>query len=189
MTAMVEPRIQYATTSDGVSIAYTTTGEGTPLVRTTRLGLGNVQLETLHPDVQRWFDSLNHHLVTYDPRNAGLSSKSEDYSLDAHVRDLDAVVDAIELDRFALYGSRNSGPVAIKYAATHRDRVSRLVLFCASPDGRTRDGNLSDPMRKLARDDWKTYTKAAASDFFAFGAGDFAKDFVRDWQQNFTADE
>jgi pimeloyl-ACP methyl ester carboxylesterase len=44
------------------------------------------------------------------------------------VADLEAVVDAAALDRFALYGASQGGAVAIAYAARHAERVSRLVI-------------------------------------------------------------
>ncbi len=39
----MEPRIQYAKTSDGVDLAYWTTGEGKPLVLLNQLLASNVQ--------------------------------------------------------------------------------------------------------------------------------------------------
>jgi len=39
----MEPRIQYAKTSDGVSIAYAVAGDGPPLVRVPLPGANHVQ--------------------------------------------------------------------------------------------------------------------------------------------------
>jgi len=50
----MEPRIQYAKTSDGVSIAYCAMGEGTPLVYMPAQ-ISHVQLEWQNPDVRRWY--------------------------------------------------------------------------------------------------------------------------------------
>ncbi len=41
----MEPRIQYAQTEDGVSIAYWTLGEGMPLVDPFGAPFGHIQLE------------------------------------------------------------------------------------------------------------------------------------------------
>ncbi len=41
----MEPRIKYAKTSDGVSIAYATAGEGTPLILAPSPPLCHVQLQ------------------------------------------------------------------------------------------------------------------------------------------------
>ena len=41
----MEPRIQYAKTSDGVSIAYAAMGDGPPLVYMPNLPVTNIELE------------------------------------------------------------------------------------------------------------------------------------------------
>jgi pimeloyl-ACP methyl ester carboxylesterase len=45
------------------------------------------------------------------------------------VQDLETVVDAAQLDRFALLGISRGAPIAIAYAVQHPERVSRLVLY------------------------------------------------------------
>jgi class 3 adenylate cyclase/predicted alpha/beta hydrolase len=68
--------------------------------------------------------------VRFDGRGMGLSDRRvSDYSLEAHVRDLEAVVDALGLERFALYGISQGGPPAITYAVRHPERVSHLILY------------------------------------------------------------
>ncbi len=41
----MEPRIQYAKTEDGVSIAFCTLGEGMPLVHMPNLPFSHIQME------------------------------------------------------------------------------------------------------------------------------------------------
>jgi pimeloyl-ACP methyl ester carboxylesterase len=69
-------------------------------------------------------------LYRYDPRGYGLSEyDGGEISLDTMVADLDAVVAAANLDRFALWGATSAGSLsAIAYAARHPQRVSHLVL-------------------------------------------------------------
>ena len=68
--------------------------------------------------------------VHYDERGNGLSDwDSPEFSVDAFVHDLEAVVDALGLDRFVLIGSSKGGPTSIAYAARHPERVSHLVLY------------------------------------------------------------
>jgi pimeloyl-ACP methyl ester carboxylesterase len=45
------------------------------------------------------------------------------------VQDLETVVDAAQLNRFALLGISRGAPIAIAYAVKHPERVSRLVLY------------------------------------------------------------
>jgi pimeloyl-ACP methyl ester carboxylesterase/DNA-binding CsgD family transcriptional regulator len=69
-------------------------------------------------------------LVRYDGRGCGLSDRTAaELSLDAFVADLEAVVDAAGVDRFALLGCSQGCAVSIAYAARHPERVSSLVLL------------------------------------------------------------
>ena len=88
---------------------------------------------------RHWWEALSsrHTLVRYDERGCGLSDwdvDGESFTLDAWVRDLEAVVDALGLERFPLLGISQGGPIAITYAHRHPERVSgtRLRLARAS---------------------------------------------------------
>ena len=51
--------------------------------------------------------------------------------VDAFVLDLESVIDGAGLERVVLWGSNFGGPIAVRYAARHSDRVSRLILDCS----------------------------------------------------------
>ena len=72
----MEPRIQYAQTADGVSIAFWTLGEGMALVHMPFL-FSHIQLEWQMPETRRWYERLsqNRKLVRYDGRGTGLSER------------------------------------------------------------------------------------------------------------------
>ena len=55
--------------------------------------------------------------------------RPSDYSLEARVQDLEAVVDSLRLPQFHLFGHSQGAVAAIEYAARHPERVSRMVLF------------------------------------------------------------
>ncbi len=132
MPAM-EPRIQYAKTKDGVSIAYWTMGKGMPIVQMPAGPFSHIQLEWQWPEWRHSYERVTakRMLVRYDGRGAGLSERDvSDYSLDARVLDLEAVVERLGLERFALLGAFDSGPVAIAYAVRCPQRVSHLLLWC-----------------------------------------------------------
>jgi pimeloyl-ACP methyl ester carboxylesterase len=71
----MEPRIQYAKTSDGVDIAYATAGDGPPLLVVPTAPLSHVQAiwETLAHIYQPLAERF--HLVWYDSRGSGLSDR------------------------------------------------------------------------------------------------------------------
>src|SRR5689334_5930831 len=102
----MEPEIRYTTTSDGVSIAYYTMGEGHPLVIASTMLWSHLQLEL--PRVGEFYRSgqglgRGMQVVRYDARGTGLSDRSTlDFSMEARLRDLEAVVERLRLTRFAL---------------------------------------------------------------------------------------
>src|SRR5947208_1278114 len=75
MIAAMEPRIQYAKTSDGVSIAYWVLGKGMPLVYASSPPFNHLQMEWQIPQLRLLFERLarGRMLVKYDHRGCGLS--------------------------------------------------------------------------------------------------------------------
>src|SRR3990172_33965 len=69
---MAEPRIQYAQTSDGVSIAYCEAGEGTPFIEA--LWLSNIELEFRDWEWHRIM-AARRRLIRFDHRGCGLSAR------------------------------------------------------------------------------------------------------------------
>lgn len=131
-------QIRFATASDGVKIAYAESGKGLPLVRAGHW-LTHLEWDWQTPVWGPWLEALSarHHLYRYDSRGCGLSDRDIDsIRLEDLVADLEAVVDAAGLDRFALLGASQGGAVSIAYAARHPDRVSHMVLLDALARGR-----------------------------------------------------
>jgi DNA-binding CsgD family transcriptional regulator len=95
-------------------------------------------------------------------RGTGLSDRDvEDLSHEALVRDLEAVVESAQLDKFTLVGQQASGPTAISYAARHPERVERLVLM--STFARVADvfpGPTIEAFSQLARSNWPLAAQA-----------------------------
>src|SRR3990172_4412836 len=129
----MEPRIQYAQTSDGVSIAFWSLGEGIPFVQMPSPPWSHVQLEWQMPAIRSWYERLaeKRQFVRFDSRGTGLSEqKGADFSLDTLVLDLEAVVDRLGLARFGLGGFTDSGAAAISYAVRHPEGGSHLLPLC-----------------------------------------------------------
>jgi class 3 adenylate cyclase len=168
----MEPRIQYAKTADGVSIAFATTGEGPPLVFVTQPLVSHVQLEWRQPVLRALYGGIatSRMLVRLDVRGTGLSEREvDDLSIDACVRDLEAVVDRLELSSFALVGTEAGGLTAITYAVRHPERVSHLVLLNAyARDAETAATPQVQALLQLERSDWEMFAESIGALVFGY---------------------
>jgi pimeloyl-ACP methyl ester carboxylesterase/DNA-binding CsgD family transcriptional regulator len=134
----VTQKVQFCCAPDGAQIAYAVHGSGPPLVRTPTW-LTHLEFDWESPVWRHWLDGLaeGRTLIRYDERGCGLSDRDlEDVSLEARVRDLEAVIDAAGFEQVALLGMSQGGPAAIAYTARHPGRVSHLVLFATYARGR-----------------------------------------------------
>lgn len=132
-----QQQIRFATTDDGVKIAYAESGGGMPLVRAAHW-MTHVDWDWRTPVLRPWLERLSqrHRLVRYDARGSGLSQRDiTSFGLEELVSDLEAVVDACGLQQFALFGASQGGAAAITYAARHPERVTHLVLMNAYARG------------------------------------------------------
>lgn len=145
-TALAVQRIDDCRAADGVRLAVADVGRGMPLVRT-----------------PTWFNHLEHEwqvsfrgglyqhlaerlrLIRYDGRGSGLSERYvPEISFDTMDCDLEAVVDALQLPRYALLGISQGAPVAIAHAARYPERVSKIILNGGFALGRNKRGSAKD---------------------------------------------
>src|SRR6266498_2901306 len=135
---VVGPRIQYARTSDRVSIAYWAIGDGPPLLHLPWGTLSHCQGEWRLEGCRRWYErlALRSTVIRYDPRGCGRSDPmGGSLSVDDLVKDIEAIVALLGLKQLALLAAGESGNTAIAYAAKHTDPVSRIVLGWSASAG------------------------------------------------------
>lgn len=147
----MDQQLGFCTTPDGVRICYATAGEGTPLVSAPNW-LSHLELEKRSPVWRHWWEELakDHLLVRLDQRGCGLSDWAvEDLSLAGRVIDIETVVDAVGLDRFALLGISQGGAAAIEFAVRHPERVGHLILYGAYARGASRRGRPPEEQEAL----------------------------------------
>ena len=172
----MEPRIQYAKTEDGVSIAYSSVGEGDPVVLMQSIW-GTIAMSPVLPFYAEIRESLIEsglRVITYDGRGIGSSERSAmDFSLEAKLIDLKAVLDHLELRRPDLLALNHATPPAIAFAAANPDRVGKVVL--ASPYTSGQQYFTSTPtlralvaMEPLAQSEWEVYLKNIAATVSGF---------------------
>jgi pimeloyl-ACP methyl ester carboxylesterase/DNA-binding CsgD family transcriptional regulator len=126
------PSIRYASTDDGVQIAFATLGEGAPVLCLPPFPFSHVEAGWDLDGQRRWYEGLARgtHIALFDARGTGLSDRERaEFTLDAMTRDLEAVAGRLGWEQFALCGLFNGAPVAIAYAARHPEAVTDLILW------------------------------------------------------------
>jgi pimeloyl-ACP methyl ester carboxylesterase len=164
--------VTFLRTSDGVHLAVAAVGSGPPLVKTANW-LNHLEFDWQSPVWSPLFERLvgRCRLIRYDERGTGLSDRDvPGFSFEAFVRDLETVVDALRLQRFALLGISQGAPVSIAYAVRHPERVSRLVLCGGFAKGWRKRGSAADVARAeasitLIREGWGQDNPAARQMF------------------------
>jgi class 3 adenylate cyclase len=190
VAGVTEPRIRYATTADGISIAYWTLGEGYPLVYMPIPPFSHILLEWEMPECREQYERLSkqHMLVRYDGRGCGLSDRDIDsYSIDSQILDLEAVVNSLGLERFALMVSSHWGPVGIAYAARNPERVSNLILWCCIASGSEFFGGAQVEARiELLQKDFELYSETTAHVLYGWSVGEPARRIAKLIRESIT---
>ncbi len=158
----MEREIRYCTTRDGVSIAYAVSGAGPPLVHVPP-GPSHLQLAWSQPWNRARYEWLGrrHTVISYDLRGCGLSQREgfeHDYPLD-----LEAVVDALALERVSLFATAAAAKHAVAYAATYPERVDRIVLWNGIAGNVAAVSPSVAALVSLAESDWTLFTETYAS--------------------------
>jgi pimeloyl-ACP methyl ester carboxylesterase len=123
------PKTQYTKGGD-LHIAYP--GEG-PLDLVFVPGfVSHLEYQWEHPWSARFFERLGSfsRLICFDKRGTGLSDRAGGIpTLEQRMDDVRAVMDAVGVERAALFGVSEGGPMSLLFAATYPERTSALVLY------------------------------------------------------------
>ena len=127
----MQPDTRYAKSGD-VHIAYQVFGEGSVNLVFAPPFVSNIENYWDEPEFARWLLRLGSYarVVMFDKRGTGMSDRvAEVPGLDERMDDLRAVMDAVGMERAALMGVSEGGPLTALFAATYPERVDALVLY------------------------------------------------------------
>ena len=155
--------VRFVTAPDGQQLAVATAGDGIPLVKAANW-LTHVEKDWRSPVWWHWWSGLaaRFRFFRYDARGCGLSDQNLDGTdltdLSVWTGDLEAVVDATDVDRFVLLGISQGAAPAMDYAVRHPKRVAHLVLYGGYCRGMRQRGDAgireSDALVELTRLGW-----------------------------------
>jgi pimeloyl-ACP methyl ester carboxylesterase/DNA-binding CsgD family transcriptional regulator len=157
----MDDQIRFCRTTDGVRIAFRQLGAG-PTIVFPAWWYNHLDVLWEAGPARTFFETLaeQYRVVLYDRPGCGLSDREPpDLTLDDELRTLEALVDALDLHRFALFGFSQGGPPAVAYAARHPERVAHLSLFAtmaraAPPPDSVQAAAVREAMEALIRAEW-----------------------------------
>ncbi len=144
--------IHFCSARDGVQLAWSTIGRGPALMKTGNW-MTHLEYDLESPIWRHLYRELakDHTLCRYDARGNGLSDReADDISFEAFVADLDDVVEASGLRRFALLGISQGCAISIAYAVKHPERVSHLILYGGFATGRSKRARTAEQKDEIA---------------------------------------
>jgi len=128
----VPPETRFAHTKNG-DVGYQVVGDGPLGLVFIPSWLSNVDAMWEEPSLARFLHRLGtfSRLLCFDKRGSGVSdpvSLTALPTLEEWMEDVRAVMDAARLERAALLGIAEGGPMAMLFAATYPERTSALIL-------------------------------------------------------------
>ncbi len=171
-----EPEIRFATARDGTRIAWTSLGDGRPLVLMPGVPLSNLEAEWRIPTLARAYRRLGRRvrLIQYDGRGTGRSQRDvADVSLVGQRDDVEAVLDSAGVEQATLLGFYHSAMTSISWAARHPARVRSLILFGGALRGwDLMRGPATQALLTLIERDWDTFVESVTHAWLGWPAGE-----------------
>jgi class 3 adenylate cyclase/pimeloyl-ACP methyl ester carboxylesterase len=147
------PGTLYATTSDGLSIAYQVFGSGPRNFVMVPGIVSHVEMGWENPGISHLWRRLGElgRVALFDKRGTGMSDHSVGAApLEQRLDDLRAVMDAAGMPEAAICGISEGGAMAVLFAATSPDRVTHLLLHGCLAVGALADNHPSPERARAA---------------------------------------
>jgi len=141
---VLTPETRYARSGE-TSIAYQVFGEGPVDLVVTPGFVSHLDLNWTLPSFTQFAEQLASfaRVLIFDKRGTGLSDPTPGaVRFDTRIEDITVVMDAAGMERAALFGMSEGGPLSVLFTATHPERVEALVLYGTFASGSQLDAEV-----------------------------------------------
>jgi len=182
--------VQFVQAPDGVHLAFTELGEGTPVLFVPG---GPWHLIDVQRQVTAWRE-LNSRLarevrlVMLDYRGLGLSGGAHRaVTPEGLVSDLEVLRRRLRIERWSVLAPNLAGPLGLTYAAEHPDRVQHLLLWCTTDMGAD-CGGVFQALHQAFAEDWSLFIETTSHVSLGWDSGGVAHEFAMAVKQHVPPD-
>lgn len=150
--------IRFCETKDNVRLAWTTNGDGPPIVKAPNW-IGHLEIDWRNPGLAPVITSLadDWRLIRFDARGNGLSDWDfSEISFDHFVDDIEYVFDAAKVKRAPILAISQGCAFAAAFAAKQPERVSAIIMIGGFAEGRAIRRSKKDRERAKAMKEMMT---------------------------------
>ena len=137
---------RYARRSDGVNIAYQLFGSGPPSLVFCWGWMSHLDLQWTDSAMAGFFERLGRfcQVLVFDKPGTGVSDPIAHVpTLEERVEDVRTLMDTAGLERAAILGESEAGPVAATFAATYPERIESLIIFGSIATGQPEESDVA----------------------------------------------
>ncbi|BCJ39816.1 LuxR family transcriptional regulator [Actinoplanes ianthinogenes] len=182
--------VRFAATPAG-RVAYAVTGSG-PAVLCLPGWVSHLGLLWESAEHRRFVEELSrtHTVIRFDRIGCGLSDRDRtDFSLEFELATLKALIAHLGLDRFALFGTCESGQVAAAFAAAEPDALTALILYGTCARGRDlAPGDVRRSVLGMVRAHWGLGSRVLADIWLPDASTELSATFARMQREAATAE-
>lgn len=117
-------RREYINTPEG-QIHYRTEGSGKPILLLHQVGASSDQFSELIPFLSKYYRVIAVDLLGY----GNSDMPSQEYRVEDYALNIIHVLDALNIKKTDIVGSRLGGSIAVEIAAVYPERINKLIIF------------------------------------------------------------
>ncbi|WP_299984922.1 winged helix-turn-helix domain-containing protein [uncultured Ruegeria sp.] len=195
-TARKTQHLKYAQGQNGQAIAYTTSGDGPPVLRVGSI-VYDLEAEWRLPSERAYINAMEAKftLLRYNKHQQANWGDPGQVNYDGVTEDILAVSQAAGFDRFAIVAEFGGLFSALRFAVKFPDRVSRLAIVGGWAEGRNHRDDVDGPdsIRNLIVEGWQDpgsgYAVGSLLSYFPEGPLETVREIVGELQALYSMEE
>lgn len=187
----MKPTIQFVQRNDGVKLAYSIFGQGPTLLFPPPWVTDLAFLLEDEFCLKFWMTLADYFtIVIYDKHGCGQSDRDrKEFTPESDLFDLTTIIEALDLNKFILFGISAAGPLSVEYSAQHPHKVTSLVLYGTFVRGKdTGKADVRSALITLIKSAWGLGSRALTDIFIPSAPKEVHEVYAKFQRESCTAE-